>query len=281
VADRDPELKAAIGAAAPDEPVAVPRANRLRRTLIMVSIPLLIAAGLAAWYVLSLNKVSTDNAYVRQDKVGIAPLINGNIVEIAVRENQIVKAGDLLFRIDPAPYRIALAQANAQLAAAQARLVGLHTDLSVTGADIAGAQEDVTFYARELQREAELMNRGFSTRARIEAAEHELDDARSKLAEAQGTAAKARAAMATGNVAPGVDPVPWTRAVLPRPHGRGKCLLEEAYRRPGRGDLVHPGGQGPFHVLVASRSGHADLVPEASDVDRSSASSAARMAATP
>ena len=206
MADRDPELKAAIGAAAPDEPVAVPRANRLRRTLIMVSIPLLIAAGLAAWYVLSLNKVSTDNAYVRQDKVGIAPLINGNIVEIAVRENQIVKAGDLLFRIDPAPYRIALAQANAQLAAAQARLVGLHTDLSVTGADIAGAQEDVTFYARELQREAELMNRGFSTRARIEAAEHELDDARSKLAEAQGTAAKARAAMATGNVAPGVDP---------------------------------------------------------------------------
>lgn len=205
MADRDPELRAAIGAA-PGQPMAVPRANRLRRTLIMVSIPLLIVAGLVAWYVLSLHKVSTDNAYVRQDKVGIAPLINGNIVEIAVHENQMVKAGDLLFRIDPAPYRIALAQANAQLAAAQARLVGLHTDLSVTGADIAGAQEDVNFYSQELKRENELMNRGFSTRARMDAAEHALDDARSKLADAQGTAAKARAAMATGQVAPGVDP---------------------------------------------------------------------------
>ena len=82
MADRDPELRAAIGAA-PGQPMAVPRANRLRRALIMVSIPLLIVAGLVAWYVLSLHKVSTDNAYVRQDKVGIAPLINGNIVEIA------------------------------------------------------------------------------------------------------------------------------------------------------------------------------------------------------
>jgi len=206
VADRDPELKAAVESAAPAEPMAVPRANRMRRGIIMVSVPVLIVIALGTWYVLSLGKVSTDNAYVRQDKVGIAPLINGNIVEIAVHENQMVKAGDLLFRIDPAPYKIALAQANAQLAAAQARLVGLHTDLSVTGADIAGAQEDVNFYAQDLKRESELMSRGFSTRARMDAAEHALDDARSKLADAQGTAAKARAAMATGQVAPGVDP---------------------------------------------------------------------------
>ena len=206
MAERDPNLSGALGAAGGARPAEVPRAGRLRRGLIMASVPLLIIAGLATWYLLSLHRVSTDNAYVRQDKVGIAPLVNGNIVEIAVRENQVVKAGDLLFRIDPAPYRIALAQANAQLAAAQARLVGLRTDLSVTGSDIAGAREDVNFYSQEYRREAELMARGFSTRARIDAAQHALDDARSKLAEAEGTAAKARAAMATGPVAPGVDP---------------------------------------------------------------------------
>jgi len=135
-----------------------------------------------------------------------------------------VKAGDLLFRIDPEPYRIALAQAQAQLAAAQAKLVGLETDLSVTGSDISGSREDVNFYQQEYRREAELMARGFSTRARIEAAQHALDDARSKLAEAQGTAAKARAAMATGAASPGVNP-----AVLAAQVAERKARLDLAH----------------------------------------------------
>lgn len=215
MAERDPEI------ARKTAPRAI---GKGRRIALMVAVPLLIAAGIGAWYLSGLGRVSTDNAYVRQDKTGISPLVTGQIIEIAVHENQQVKAGDLLFRIDPEPFRIVLAQADAQLAAAQARMVGLQTDLSVTGSDISGAREDVNFYEKEYRREAELMARGFSTRARIEAAQHALDDARSKLAEAEGDAAKARAAMATGAISPGVNP-----AVLAAQVAQRKAKLDLAH----------------------------------------------------
>ena len=54
--------------------------------------------------------------------VSVAPEVNGVITEVLVRENQRVRRGDLLFRIDPRPFRIALAQADAQIAAAQVQV---------------------------------------------------------------------------------------------------------------------------------------------------------------
>ena len=195
--------------------------QRVRRALLMLAVPLLIVAAVATYYLKSQHSISTDNAYVRQDKVAVAPLVNGDIVEVAVRENQQVRAGDLLFRIDPEPYRIAAAQADAQIAAAQARLTGLETDLSSTSVDIRGAREDVVFYEQEYRRQSELMERGFTTRARLQAAQHALDDARSKLGQAEADAAKARAAMASGSVAPGVNP-----AVLAAQVARRKAQLD-------------------------------------------------------
>ena len=98
------------------------RAN-LRRIALFASVPLLLAAAALTVYLLGRGQVSTDNAYVRQDKVSVSPEIGGEIIEIFVRENQQVKAGDLLFRIDRAPYEIAIAQADAAIAAAQVRMI--------------------------------------------------------------------------------------------------------------------------------------------------------------
>ena len=85
-------------------------------------------------------------------------------------------------------------------------MIGLETALNSTGVDIRGASEDIGFYEQEFRRQSELMERGFTTRARLQAAQHALDDARSKLGKAQADASEARAALATGSVAPGVNP---------------------------------------------------------------------------
>ncbi len=195
-----------------DTPVAAesapPRAHkgRWRRVGLMASVPLALIAGAVAWYSSTRHIVSTDNAYVQQDKVSVSAQVTGEIVEVLARENQPVRAGDLLFRIDSEPSRIALAQADASIAAAQVRVIGLETALGSTGVDIRGASEDIGFYEQEFRRQSELMERGFTTRARLQEAQHALDDARSKLATAQAEAAEARAALATGSVAPGVNP---------------------------------------------------------------------------
>ena len=191
------------------EELVAPRRSlgtQLRRLGLMLSLPLLLIVG-AMWYYKSTEHIiSTDNAYVQQDKVSVSPQLTGEIAEVLVHENQQVKPGDLLFRIDPEPYRIALAQNDAAIAAAQVKVIGLETDLTNTGVDINGAREDVGFYTQEYRRQSELMQQGFTTRARLEAAQHALDDARSKLGKAQADAAKARSALATGSVAPGVNP---------------------------------------------------------------------------
>src|SRR5580692_379897 len=59
----------------------------------------------------------TDDAYVYADTIDVVPEVNGRIVELAVRDNQAVKQGDLLFRIDPRPYQDALTRGNASLVA--------------------------------------------------------------------------------------------------------------------------------------------------------------------
>ncbi|MBF3057097.1 biotin/lipoyl-binding protein, partial [Pseudomonas aeruginosa] len=58
---------------------------------------------------------STDDAYVYADTIDVVPEVNGRIIELPVRDNQLVRQGDLLLRIDPRPYRDALAQARASL----------------------------------------------------------------------------------------------------------------------------------------------------------------------
>ena len=180
--------------------------QRLGKFALMALVPLLLVGGAIWYYAANDHYVSTDNAYVRQDKVSVSAEVGGRIVEIGVKENQSVKAGQLLFRVDPEPFRIAMAQADATIAAAQVRVVGMETAYRTTGVDIDSAREGVRFFGEEYRRQSELMEKGFTTRARLQAAEHALSEARSKLATAEGDAVKARAALATGSAAPGVNP---------------------------------------------------------------------------
>mgnify|MGYP000981543028 CR=1 FL=1 len=103
------------------------KSQRLGRLALMASVPLLLVGGATAYYIANDHYVSTDNAYVQQDKVSISSEIGGRIIDVAVHENDVVKEGDLLFRIDPAPYRIAIEQADASIAATQVRVSALQT----------------------------------------------------------------------------------------------------------------------------------------------------------
>ena len=182
------------------------KSSRFARLALLASVPLLLVGGATVYYIVTDHYVSTDNAYVQQDKVSISAEVGGRIVDVAVRENDVVKEGDLLFQIDPAPYRIAIELADASIAAAQVRVASLQTEYQTTNVDIDSAREDVAFYEKEYQRQSSLMQDGFTTRARLQAAEHALSDARSRVASALADATKARAALATGSAAPGVNP---------------------------------------------------------------------------
>ena len=212
MADADPQrdLRADPALATEDPaPAPAPAARRRRgwlRPLLMVSVPLIIV-GVAAYFWLTAGRfVSTDNAYIQQDKVSVSAEVAGRIVQVAVRENQPVKAGDLLFRIDPDPYRIAVDQANAAIANAQVAVTSLRADYAGTAADIQAARDAIVNAQEDYSRQAALMKQGFTTRARLQQSEHALQQARAQLANAQSNAAEAQAKLATGSAVPGANP---------------------------------------------------------------------------
>jgi|TARA_R100000501_G_scaffold17911_1_gene34651 membrane fusion protein (multidrug efflux system) len=168
------------------------------RLLIMLSVPLLLLAIGTYLWLMSGKTVSTDNAYVHQNVVSISPDVTGRIVEVSAAENTEVEAGDLLFRIDPDPYRIALAAAEADLATAKVDVGGLQTDIGGTEVKIAAAREDLAFAQDDYQRQSELMDRGFTTRTRFQAAEHGVAVAREKLNAALAARTRAQASLSRG-----------------------------------------------------------------------------------
>lgn len=172
----------------------------------MLSGPVLLVAVAAGYYALNANYVRTDNAYIRQDKVSVSAEVGGRIVEVAVRENQLVNAGDLLLRIDPEPYELIVAEARAAVATAKARVEQLETDYETSSVEIESALEDIDYYQKEYDRQVELVKTKVSSQAALQAAEHALSEARSKLANARATAAKARAALSTGGTDSSVNP---------------------------------------------------------------------------
>ena len=180
--------------------------GRGKRLALMIGVPLLAIAGIAVFWLLSAGSVSTDNAYIQQDMVSVSSEVTGRIISVDVAENQKVKAGDLLFKIDPEPYKIALAQANAAMANAQVEVATLKSNYAGTGADISAARDRISAAQEDYDRQAELMKRGFTTKARLQDSQHELEQARAALQNAQAQAAEARARLSSGAAVPGETP---------------------------------------------------------------------------
>src|SRR4249919_2651006 len=113
------------------------------RTVLMLIVPALLLIAGGYYWMTSGGSVSTDDAQVKQDIVSVSPQVNGQVVEALVRNGAIVKRGQLLFRIDPQPFLVALEQAEGQLAAAKLQTGMLRTQASGTGADIVGEQANL------------------------------------------------------------------------------------------------------------------------------------------
>ncbi|NBW76961.1 MAG: HlyD family secretion protein [Sphingomonadaceae bacterium] len=176
------------------------------RLILMLAVPLLVVIGGAIFWFSLQGKVSTDNAYVKLDKVSVSAEIGGKIVDVAVREDQQVKAGDLLFRINPEPYQLQLQQADASIAAAQANVSALANASALSGADLTAARENIAFAKSTLARQRALWERGFTTKAALDAAEHQVASAEAQLELAVAKQREAGAKLATGAQVPGVNP---------------------------------------------------------------------------
>jgi multidrug efflux system membrane fusion protein len=145
------------------------------------------------------HRPRTDDAFIDADVVHMAPDVSGRVVALNVRNNQAVHAGDVLFTIDPVPYRLQLAQARAQLAGLQAQLVvttdqvaSQNSKADAANSQIGSAQAQLGLASSTLSRMEPLLPRGFVTAEQVDQARTAQRTAQIALQQARQQAAEAR-----------------------------------------------------------------------------------------
>src|SRR3954465_5231474 len=154
--------------------------KRLRRPL-MLALPMAVAVVGAFIYLAQEQYVSTDDAFVRAAKVTINARVSGQAVEIAVRDNERVRRGQVLYRIDPEPYEIAVDQAEARLGSTRLQIESLKATHRQQQAELQSAKESAAFDEREFDRKKMLVASDFTPRAVYERAETDMKVARHRM----------------------------------------------------------------------------------------------------
>lgn len=145
------------------------RLRRFRRPLLLLA-PVILVLGALFFYLSGGQYEDTDNAYLQSGLVSVSPNVAGRVIEVDVHDNQAVRKGDVLFRIDPAPYQAAVDEAAAQLAAAKTQVGSLRANYAQGQSELAAAQQRVLFANREAARQKDLLAEGISSQAQYDQA---------------------------------------------------------------------------------------------------------------
>jgi membrane fusion protein, multidrug efflux system len=174
------------GSGSGDRPEKAARSIKARlRWPLMLALPLLLVIAGGATYLARAHDVETDDAFVQAAKVSINARVPGQVVKIAVIDNQRVRAGQLLIQIDPEPYQIAVEQAAARLSSARLQIEALKATYRQQLADVESAKATADFDQREYERKKALLATDFTSRSAYEQAETDLMVARQHIASTQ------------------------------------------------------------------------------------------------
>jgi membrane fusion protein, multidrug efflux system len=156
--------------------------RRYRRMLLLVVLPLAAVIGGLIFYLDGGRYVTTDDAYVGAQKVLITPDISGKIEKVVVREGQRVNQGDVLFEIDPVPFRLAVDQAEATLAQAKTSYENLVANIKIYGQMGDLLQQSADLKQRDVDRKAVLAKNSFGSQLDLDNSSNSLITVRAELA---------------------------------------------------------------------------------------------------
>jgi membrane fusion protein (multidrug efflux system) len=157
--------------------------------------PLLVVAFFGWQWFQSNHEVGTNNAYVKAERLMISSQVAGRVVQVAVAQNQAVKKGQLLFRLDDEPLKIALAQAQAKLGEIENSADASRAQVRGAESTIASANETERWAERDLARMEDLAAKQLVPRKMLDDARHALAEARMQRDSALAKQSQAAAAL--------------------------------------------------------------------------------------
>jgi membrane fusion protein (multidrug efflux system) len=160
------------------------RLQRLRWPLMSLAVIAVVGGG-AYFYLTGGRYQSTDDAYAQAATVSISSNVAGRVSEIEVRDNELVHRGATLFRLDDAPYRIAVSDAAAYLADARLQIESLKSTYRQRQVELRAARDTQAYAQQQYDRQTRLLTSGIASRAQFDQAGHALDAARQQVANVQ------------------------------------------------------------------------------------------------
>ncbi len=215
-----------------DREVAAPRRGLLSRWRwpLMIIGPLLILA-IAAYFVLTSGRSElTDDSYVQAARVPVSASIGGRVTELDVTENQQVRKGQVLFKLDVRDFAASQEQAAAQLAGARLQVQALEAAYQQQVAALKMAKDTAAFADTQAARQKSMMQVGVSSRDQYETAMHAADVAHQSVITSQQMLAQALANLGGANVS--VDGHPQVQ--------QAQAALDRARLNVSYGEVVAP-----------------------------------------
>jgi membrane fusion protein (multidrug efflux system) len=241
----------------PAAPAPAPKQTRKRgslRRILLVAGPVAVLLGALYFYLTGGRFASTDDAYVKADVVSVATDISGIVAKVEVHNDQRVKAGDVLFRLDDEPYRIALEGAKAQLGATANQINAFKALYRSQLAAVQTAKTDVGYYQLGIQRQSELASRFVASQATLDQARHDYQSAQNKMNAAQKQADAALAQIG-GDIDKPTDENPQYLQVKAQVDKAERDLRHTIVRAPVDGVVTNVDTLQPGNFLQASQPG--------------------------
>ena len=157
------------------------RRTQLLRLFLLVAVPLAVAAGGVFVWQRGGRYVSTENAYIKADIAQVSSEVAGRVIQILIGDHKAVKAGEVMVRIDPEPYRLVLAKASAALDMARTQVETARAAWRETQSELGEVESHAQHLARQLQRQMALAERGVVSASKLEEAQNEAAVAQDRL----------------------------------------------------------------------------------------------------
>jgi membrane fusion protein, multidrug efflux system len=155
--------------------------RRRMRFILLVVVPIIAAAAGFAFYIMGGRYVSTDDAYVHAAKLMVSTDVSGLVSEVDVHESQPVKAGDVLFRVDPKQFQIALDNAKANMAQTALSIEAMKQDYKRMLDDAAAQQSKVALDQVTFDRDDAMLKSNAVSKAEYDNARLNLDSDKARL----------------------------------------------------------------------------------------------------
>ncbi|MDZ4394753.1 HlyD family secretion protein [Cypionkella sp.] len=228
-------------------------APRKKRRVLMIAGPLVLLLAAGGYWLMGGRHEETENAYLHQARISVASSVAGRIDKVLVRDNQTVKAGDVLFQVDPVPFKLAQAEAETAVNAARITVEQLKLAYGTAQANLQLAEDEAAYQTVERQRQESLGAKGVASDSNLIDARHDERTALDQRDLAKQAVASALAALGGDPQMP-TDNHPAVRAAVIAREQAAYNYANAVVKAPADGVIYQASSFKPGQMVSAGQS---------------------------